>query len=261
TASPSTRTAPPGPPMSPPRCGSSTPRTGPAPTVSRGSGCWWSARGSRPRTSRSTPPAAPSRSAGPCAPGTGWCHAASAASRATSVLGGLNARIAETVIRRTVGHPADAGLPAPAAPLLEDAVIVSDDVLDRVREGRITPAGDITGVDAAGTVTHLGTGSHAGHLSFAPDLIVLATGYESRAAHFPEDLIPRTASGAPDLFLGAFARGRDDLVVLGQQQVSGGILPILVEQADIAAYMLAAVRDGSSPALERFRRIRAGSEA
>ena len=184
-----------------------------------------------------------------------------AASREPSVLGGLNARIAETVIRRTVGHPADAGLPAPAAPLLEDAVIVSDDVLDRVREGRITPAGDITGVDAAGTVTHLGTGSHAGHLSFAPDLIVLATGYESRAAHFPEDLIPRTASGAPDLFLGAFARGRDDLVVLGQQQVSGGILPILVEQADIAAYMLAAVRDGSSPALERFRRIRAGSEA
>lgn len=139
-------------------------------------------------------------------------------------------------------------------------MIISDDVLDRVREGRITPAGDVTGVHADGTVTHLGTGSHAGHLSFAPDLIVLATGYESRAEHFPQDLVPRTASGAPDLFLGAFARGRDDLVILGQQRVSGGVLPILVEQADIAAYMLAATREGSSPALEQFRRVRAGSE-
>ncbi len=183
-----------------------------------------------------------------------------AASREPSLLGGLNAKIAETVIRRTVGHPADAGLPAPAAPLLEDAVIVSDDVLDRVREGRITPAGAITGVDADGSVTHLAVGSHAGHVRFVPDLIVLATGYETGAAHLPQDLVPRTASGRPDLFLGAFARGRDDLVILGQQRVSGGILPILVEQADIAAYMLAATRDGSSPALEQFRRLRAGSE-
>lgn len=184
-----------------------------------------------------------------------------AASREPSVLGGLNAKIAEAVVRRTVGHPADAGLPTPAAPLLEDAVIVSDDVLDRVREGRITPAGDVTGVNADGTITHLGTGPHLGHLSFAPDLIVLATGYESRASHFPEDLVPRTSTGAPDLFLGAFARGRDDLVILGQQRVSGGVLPILVEQADIAAYMLAAAREESSPALEQFRRLRAGSEA
>src|SRR5699024_3638036 len=186
-----------------------------------------------------------------------------ASSREPSLLGGLNAKIAETVIRRAVGDPTGVGLPAPAAPLLEDAVIISDDVLDRVREGRITPAGEITGVDADGTVTHLGTGSHAGHLSFAPDLIVLATGYETGAAHFPAGLVPRTAEGDLDLFLGAFARGRDDLVILGQQRVAGGVLPILVEQADIAAYMMAATREGSSSAssaLERFRRLRAGSE-
>ena len=186
-----------------------------------------------------------------------------ASSREPSLLGGLNAKIAETVIRRAVGDPTGVGLPAPAAPLLEDAVIISDDVLDRVREGRITPAGEITGVDADGTVTHLGTGSHAGHLSFAPDLIVLATGYETGADHFPAGLVPRTAEGDLDLFLGAFARGRDDLVILGQQRVAGGVLPILVEQADIAAYMMAATREGSSSAssaLERFRRLRAGSE-
>ena len=187
-----------------------------------------------------------------------------AASREPAALGGLNAKIAETLIRRTAGDPASVGLPAPAAPLLEDAVIVSDDVLDRVREGRITPAGEVTGVDAEGIVTHLGTGSHAGHLSFAPDLIVLATGYESGADHLPQDVLPRTAGGDLDLFLGAFARGRDDLVILGQQRVAGGVLPILVEQADIAAYMLAATRDGSSAsssAVARFRQLRAGSES
>jgi hypothetical protein len=183
-----------------------------------------------------------------------------AASREPAALGGLNARIAETLLRRAVGHPADVGLPAPVAPPLEDAVIVSDDVLDRVREGRITPAGEITGIDADGTVTHRRTGAHAGHLRYRPDLIVLATGYESGADHLPHDVVPRTANGDLDLFLGAFARGRDDLVILGQQRVAGGVLPILVEQADIAAYMMAATREGSSPALERFRHLRAGSE-
>ncbi|WP_114853608.1 NAD(P)/FAD-dependent oxidoreductase [Brachybacterium sp. YJGR34] len=189
-----------------------------------------------------------------------------AASREPSALGGLNARIAETVVARAVGRPQDAGLPRPAAGLLEDSVIVSDDVLDRVREGRITPAGEVTGVGPDGGITHLGTGHHAGHLRYVPDLIVFATGYESGADHLPQDVVPRTAAGDLDLFLGAFARGRDDLVILGQQRVSGGALPLLVQQADIAAYLLAATREQSagapsSAALEEFRRLRAGSES
>ena len=185
-----------------------------------------------------------------------------ASSREPAALGGLNAKIAEAVVRRTVGHPADAGLPAPAAPLLEDAVIVSDDVLDRVREGRITPAGAVTAIDEEGVFTLEGTRASAGSQRFTPDLVVLATGYESGAGHLPDEVVLRTASGDLDLFLGAFARGRDDLVILGQQRLSGGSLPVLVEQADIAAYMMAATRDGGdSPALERFRRLRAGSES
>jgi hypothetical protein len=183
------------------------------------------------------------------------------AAREPAALGGLNARIARSVVSRVAGDPSAVGLPRPAAPLLEDTVIVSDDVLDRVREGRITPAGEVVGVAADGTVTHRGTGARSGSVSFAPDLIVLATGYESGADHLPADLVPRTASGDLDLFLGAFARGRDDLVILGQQRTSGGVLPILVEQADIAAYMLAATAQGSSPAVERFRRLRAGAES
>src|SRR5699024_1033520 len=35
----------------------------------------------------------------------------------------------------------------------------------------------------------------------------------------------------------------------------------LVEQADLAAYMIAAARSGDSPALRRFQRLRAGSES
>ncbi|MFE7604166.1 flavin-containing monooxygenase [Brachybacterium paraconglomeratum] len=185
-----------------------------------------------------------------------------ASAREPAMLGGLNARIAETVVRRTVGDPVEAGLPRPAQPLLEDRVIVSDDLLQRVREGRITPAGEVQGVDAEGVVTHARGRDAFGTDTYRADLIVLATGYETGADHLPEDLVPRTASGESDLFLGAFARGRDDLVILGQQRVSGGVLPLLVEQADIAAYMLAATRDGgTSPALEQFRRVRGGAEA
>ena len=185
-----------------------------------------------------------------------------ASAREPAMLGGLNARIAETVVRRTVGDPVEAGLPRPAQPLLEDRVIVSDDLLQRLREGRITPAGEVQGVDAEGVVTHARGRDAFGTDTYRADLIVLATGYETGADHLPEDLVPRTASGESDLFLGAFARGRDDLVILGQQRVSGGVLPLLVEQADIAAYVLAATRDGgTSPALEQFRRVRGGAEA
>ena len=185
-----------------------------------------------------------------------------ASAREPAMLGGLNARIAETVVRRTVGDPVEAGLPRPAQPLLEDRVIVSDDLLQRLSEGRITPAGEVQGVDAEGVVTHARGRDAFGTDTYRADLIVLATGYETGADHLPEDLVPRTASGESDLFLGAFARGRDDLVILGQQRVSGGVLPLLVEQADIAAYVLAATRDGgTSPALEQFRRVRGGAEA
>ncbi|WP_010532671.1 flavin-containing monooxygenase [Brachybacterium squillarum] len=175
-----------------------------------------------------------------------------AAAHEPALLGPLNEKIAELVVGRAVGDPAEVGLPTPANGLLEDAVIVSDTVLDRVREGRIGPVGAVVGVEDGRPVL-------ADGVDFAPDLIVLATGYETGADHLPEEVLPRTANGDLDLFLGAFPRGRDDLVVLGQQHVTGGVLPVLVEQADLAAYVMRARREGS-PALERFRRLRAGSD-
>lgn len=180
------------------------------------------------------------------------------AAREPAVLGRLNGRIAEAVVSRAAGDPASVGLPAPTAPLLEDSVIVSDDVLDRVREGRITPVGAVTGVEDGRPVV-------AGLGPVAADLVVLATGYETGAGHLPEGVVPRTASGDLDLFLGAFPRGRDDLVVLGQQRVTGGVLPVLVEQADVAAYLLRARLDGAAGStgtgIEQFRRLRAGSDS
>lgn len=177
-----------------------------------------------------------------------------AASREPAILGKLNSTIAETVIGRVAGDPSAVGLPKPAHSPLEDAVIVSDEVLDRVREGRITPVGPVTGVRGDGTLVY------ADDSDYRPDLIVLATGYETGADHLPEDVVPRTAHGELDLFLGAFPRGRDDLVVLGQHRVAGGVLPILVEQADIAAFLMKASRE-SSPALTQFHRARAGSDS
>jgi hypothetical protein len=160
-----------------------------------------------------------------------------AASHEPEALGGLNERIAESVIGRSVGNPERLGLPRPSAPLLEDRVIVSDDVVPRIRDGRITPVGDVTGVDEDGTV------SFAGDPVYRPDVIVYATGYEHGADYLPDTVVPTTADGTADLFLGTFPRGREDLVLLGQQHVNGGVLPLLVQQADLAAYVLRATWD------------------
>ncbi|MFC0673973.1 flavin-containing monooxygenase [Brachybacterium hainanense] len=176
------------------------------------------------------------------------------ASREPALLGRVNARIADLVAERAVGDPADLGLPRPAADVLDDRAIVSDDVADRIREGRITPAADVVGVDEEGRL-RLADGS-----VLAADVVILATGYELGADYLSDDLLPRTASGSPDLFLGAFPRSRDDLVLLGQVRVTGGVLPVLVEQADVAALFLRAVRD-DAPAAEAFRRLRSGADA
>ena len=75
-----------------------------------------------------------------------------AASREPAMLGKLNDAIAQTVIGRVAGDPSDVGLPKPAVSVLEDAVIISDEVLERIREGSITPIGTVKGVRADGKV-------------------------------------------------------------------------------------------------------------
>ncbi|MDO5662056.1 MAG: NAD(P)-binding domain-containing protein [Brachybacterium sp.] len=176
-----------------------------------------------------------------------------AAAREPAILGRLNEKVADAVIGRLEGNPADVGLPTPETSVLEDTVIVSDDVLARVREGRVTPAAQLRDVQPDGQVT-LEDGS-----TVMADVIVAATGYEGGIPFLDDDALPRTSAGTPDLFLGAFPRHRDDLVVMGQMRLAGGIFPILAQQADIAAYFLDAVRRGSRSA-EDFRRLRTGSD-
>ncbi|MCL6422369.1 NAD(P)-binding domain-containing protein [Brachybacterium sp. JHP9] len=176
-----------------------------------------------------------------------------AAAREPAVLGSLNERIAEQVITRAVGTPEALGLPRPAKPLLEDRVIVSDELSPRIRDGRIAPVGAVSEVREDGSV------SFARGADYLPDVIVFATGYEGGADYLPGDILPRTASGAPDLFLGTFPRTRDDLVLLGQARVNGGVLPLLTQQADLAAYFFQAQLSGS-PKADVFRRVRDGAD-
>lgn len=176
-----------------------------------------------------------------------------AAAKRPAMLGGLNEKIADRVIGAVAGDPSRYGLPAPEAPVTEDRVIVSDDVLERIADGRITPISDAETVEGR-EVRFVGGGS------FEPDVVVLATGYRAGTPWLPADVVPTTTSGTADLFLSAFPRTRDDLVLLGQVRVSGGVLPLLVQQADVAAYFLRAVLD-DAPAAEEFRAVRAGSDA
>ena len=164
-----------------------------------------------------------------------------ASAREPAMLGGLNARIAETVIRRTVGDPVEAGLPRPAQPLLEDRVIVSDDLLQRLREGRITPAGEVQGVDAEGVVTHARGRDAFGTDTYRADLIVLATGYHLHYPFLSPELLRWSGHGsAPDLYLNIFTQEDPNLFVLGMIEASGIGWQGRYEQAElVAAYLQA----------------------
>lgn len=157
-----------------------------------------------------------------------------------AALGGLNRRLAESVISRLYGRPEELGLPAPEADLLRDRLIVSDDLFDELTHGRVTPAPAVSALRADGGVRFADT------TTATPDVIVCATGFEPDYSWLDADLRPGSdqddaTSTATDLFLGAFPRHVDDLVLLGQFRTNTGAGPLLMEQARIAALVLRAV--------------------
>lgn len=148
----------------------------------------------------------------------------------------LNDSIAEKVVTTLVGRPEDVGLPAPTLALLDDEPIVSDTLIDLIKERKIDVVRD---------------GRHL-PLS-ACDLVVFATGYEPGADYLD-------AGYMENLFLGAFPRERNDLAILGQFRVAGGTVPVLTEQADIAVYAIHAFLTGNTAVLDDFARLKARPE-
>lgn len=148
----------------------------------------------------------------------------------------VNDSIAESVVTKMMGRPEEVGLPAPDVALLDDEPIVSDTLVSLVKDHSIEVMRD---------------GRHLPFDSF--DLVVFATGYEPGADY----LDPTYAEG---LFLGAFPRERNDFAVLGQVRVSGGVMPVLTEQADIAVYAINAYLNGDTADLEAFTRLKSRAE-
>lgn len=151
----------------------------------------------------------------------------------TKLIGsGLKHKIASSLVDKLNGNPAEVGLPEPEAELLDDEPIVSDDLIELIKARKIHIISDPERIP----LTNF-------------DLVVFATGYEPGADYLSPEF-------TDDLFLGAFPRERSDLVVLGQVRVAGAITPILVQQADIAAYSLKAFLEGQ-PQLETFKALKA----
>lgn len=149
----------------------------------------------------------------------------------------FNDSVAEKIVTKLMGRPEEVGLPAPDKALLDDEPIVSDSLIEHIREHRIMVIKD---------------GRHLPFESF--DLVVFATGYEPGADYFP-------AEYANDLFLGAFPRSRNDFAVLGQVRVAGGVVPVLTQQADIAVYAIHAFLTGNTAVLSKFSALKAQSES
>ena len=151
-----------------------------------------------------------------------------------SFLGRLNETIAREAARRTVGSAESVGLPRPSEPLLASEPVVTDRLIRDLEQHRIRLVRDRR------------------HLPFdAFDLVILSTGYEAGASYLAPEL-------TQDLFLGAFPRGRRDLAVLGQLRVAGSMVPVLEDQAELAALYLRAQRIDPAAA-DAFDRLRAQS--
>ncbi|MGQ4494269.1 flavin-containing monooxygenase [Dermabacteraceae bacterium P13095] len=171
-----------------------------------------------------------------------------AASARPSLLGKLNDRIGNRVVARLHGDPREVGMPAPTAPVTRDRVIVSDTLLQDVETGRIGVAADVRELSADGTVRFVdGT-------SWEPDLIICATGYRSDLS-FLASADGSKLTDLSSLAWGTFPRDRDDLVFLGQFSLVGGTIPVLAQQADLAAYHFRALFN-DSPAATVFRQMR-----
>lgn len=143
----------------------------------------------------------------------------------------LKHKIATTLVDKLNGKPQQLGLPTPQVDLLDDEPIVSDSFLQLIQQRKIHVIKD------------------AGRLPFESyDLVVFATGYEPGADYLQPEL-------SEDLYLGAFPRDRHDLIVLGQVRVAGAVTPVLVEQADIAAYAVKALLN-DEPELSIFAALK-----
>lgn len=157
----------------------------------------------------------------------------------------LRRRIAGAASRISLGSPARYGVPAPDHALFETHPIVNSQWLYFLGHGRIAVKPQIERF--LGDRVRFSDGSEE-----AFDTVVLATGYRVSFPFLDDEELPRP-NGTPDLYLNAFDRMRDDLIVIGMIQPDSGLWGLADLQSRLAVEYLSAIRDGDEATAAVFR--------
>ncbi|MEM8610260.1 MAG: NAD(P)-binding domain-containing protein [Myxococcota bacterium] len=136
------------------------------------------------------------------------------------------------------------GLPAPDHPLLASHPITNDQLLHYLRHGDISVKPDVKRLDGLELEFVDGTRERI-------DLVICATGYETRTPYLPEETLP-TRGGRPDLYLNIFSRSHRDLFCTGFLESNSGLFKLFDLMAHTIAQAVLARRDPA--ANTKFRR-------
>ncbi|GHJ45021.1 flavin-binding monooxygenase [Catellatospora sp. TT07R-123] len=139
--------------------------------------------------------------------------------------------IAHRTLKSTVGDLTRFGLPRPDHKIYETHTIVNSQLIYHLGHGTITPVPDIARF-------HRSDVELKGGEVIEPDLVVLATGYETRFDFLDPALLGIDATGRPKLALHAFPRRQPTLAVAGLLQPDSGLLPLVHWQMVLFARML-----------------------
>ncbi|MFC9244931.1 flavin-containing monooxygenase [Streptomyces sp. NPDC057136] len=96
------------------------------------------------------------------------------------LVGGLAARVAESVVRRLVGSYAAYGLPKPGKPLSASTPVLSDHFLSHLSHGRLHVYGRVAALEQEAVQFADGTAEKF-------DAVIAATGFSESSPHLPAD--------------------------------------------------------------------------
>jgi len=134
------------------------------------------------------------------------------------------------LLRRLSGNPAEHGMPAPDHKIGHAHPTVSDEFLDRLRDGAVAPKPNIAELEGDRVKFEDGSTEEI-------DLIVYATGYRVTFPFFDEELISAPGNDLP-LFRRTFHPEVGGAFFIGLAQPLGALMPICEVQSEwIAEYL------------------------
>lgn len=134
------------------------------------------------------------------------------------------------IVRSTIGRPEDVGLPKPDHRLGEAHPTVSQQIIDRVRKGKVIPRPNLS--ELRGHRVRFSDDTEV-----EADAVVCCTGYNVVFPFFDDDVM-KVDDNRVDLFHNVFPPDVPDLAFIGLAQPFGALMPIAEAQSEWVADQL-----------------------